>query len=123
MAMRRMTAYVAGLLLCGAAHSSSSPYVHDPVVIRQADTYYLFGTGQGIDVHSSKDLKSWRDEPHVFDRAPDWTFATVPGFQGHIWAPDISEHNGIAGKSRLRILEMGWDGAGWPALDPHAMEN
>jgi arabinan endo-1,5-alpha-L-arabinosidase len=95
MAMRRMTAYVAGLLLCGAAHSSSSPYVHDPVVIQQADTYYLFGTGQGIDVHSSKDLKSWRDEPHVFDRAPDWTFATVPGFQGHIWAPDISEHKGI----------------------------
>jgi arabinan endo-1,5-alpha-L-arabinosidase len=94
MAMRRMTAYVAGLLLCGVAYSSSSPFVHDPVVIRQGDTYYLFGTGQGIDVHSSKDLKTWRDEPRVFDRAPDWTFATVPGFQGHIWAPDISEHNG-----------------------------
>jgi arabinan endo-1,5-alpha-L-arabinosidase len=94
MAMRRMSAYVAGLLLCGAAHSSSSPYVHDPVLIQQAGTYYLFGTGQGIDVHSSKDLRTWRDEPRVFERAPDWTFATVPGFQGHIWAPDVSEHGG-----------------------------
>jgi arabinan endo-1,5-alpha-L-arabinosidase len=27
------------------------------------------------------------------------------------------------GKSRLKILEMRWDDAGWPVLDPHAMEN
>ena len=92
--MRRITCLVAGLLLCGAAHPASSPHVHDPVLIKQADTYYLFGTGQGIEVHSSKDLESWRDEPPVFAAAPDWTFTTVPGFRGHIWAPDISMHNG-----------------------------
>jgi arabinan endo-1,5-alpha-L-arabinosidase len=39
-------------------------------------------------------MKDWRQEPRVFERAPDWTFSTVPGFEGHIWAPDISEHNG-----------------------------
>jgi arabinan endo-1,5-alpha-L-arabinosidase len=68
--------------------------VHDPVMIKQGDTYYEFNTGQGIEVHSSKDLKTWKSEPPVFERAPEWTFTTVPGFKGHIWAPDISEHNG-----------------------------
>jgi arabinan endo-1,5-alpha-L-arabinosidase len=76
------------------AWSAGAPFVHDPTMIRQGDTYYLFGTGQGIEVHSSHDMKDWRQEPRVFERAPDWTFSTVPGFEGHIWAPDISEHNG-----------------------------
>jgi arabinan endo-1,5-alpha-L-arabinosidase len=68
--------------------------VHDPVIMRQGDTYYLFGTGAGIAVHSSKDLKTWQQEPPVFERAPEWTFTAVPGFKGRIWAPDISEHDG-----------------------------
>jgi arabinan endo-1,5-alpha-L-arabinosidase len=67
---------------------------HDPVMIQQGDRYYLFATGQGIAVHSSRDLKTWQEEPPVFARAPDWTFTTVPGFEGHIWAPDVSFHNG-----------------------------
>jgi arabinan endo-1,5-alpha-L-arabinosidase len=71
-----------------------SSTVHDPVMIRQGDTYYLFATGQGITVHSSKDMQTWKREPPVFERAPAWTFTTVPGFEGHIWAPDISEHDG-----------------------------
>jgi arabinan endo-1,5-alpha-L-arabinosidase len=91
---------VATLLVAGTAQPAAlpapttSPYVHDPVMIRQGDTYYLFGTGQGIDVHSSTDMKHWTQEPPAFARAPEWTFATVPGFAGHIWAPDVSEHNG-----------------------------
>jgi arabinan endo-1,5-alpha-L-arabinosidase len=84
------------LLVVGlvAAHAAEGIRVHDPVMIRQGDTYYLFGTGMGIAVHSSKDMKTWKQEPPVFERAPAWTFTTVPGFKGHIWAPDISEHGG-----------------------------
>ena len=94
MSTYRAMALVVSLLIGIAAQAATSPFVHDPTMIRQGDTYYLFGTGQGIEVHSSKDLKSWREEPRVFERAPEWTFTTVPGFEGHIWAPDISEHNG-----------------------------
>jgi arabinan endo-1,5-alpha-L-arabinosidase len=92
--MRR--AWVATLLLALAniAFSADSIRVHDPTMIRQGDTYYLFGTGRGISVQSSKDMKTWREEPPVFERAPEWTFTAVPGFKGHIWAPDISEHGG-----------------------------
>jgi arabinan endo-1,5-alpha-L-arabinosidase len=76
------------------ARAADDVRVHDPVMIRQGDTYYVFGTGPGIRVYSSHDMKDWREEPAVFERAPEWTFAAVPGFKGHIWAPDISEHGG-----------------------------
>ncbi|HBG58591.1 arabinan endo-1,5-alpha-L-arabinosidase [Proteiniphilum sp. UBA1028] len=68
--------------------------VHDPVMIRQDSTYYLFHTGRGIAVWSSTDMKSWKREKPVFADAPQWGVDAVPSFRGHIWAPDISYHNG-----------------------------
>ena len=68
--------------------------VHDPVMIKQGDTYYLFCTGRGVTVMSSKDLKEWKKESPVFSKAPEWAVEMVPGFRGHIWAPDIIFHQG-----------------------------
>lgn len=68
--------------------------VHDPVMIKQDGTYYLFATGRGITVWSSKDMVSWEREKPVFEQAPAWTSSVVPGFKNHIWAPDIARHNG-----------------------------
>lgn len=67
---------------------------HDPVMIQQGDTYYMFCTGFGITVYSSTDMKNWKRRNPVFVKAPEWAVAAVPGFKGHIWAPDISFHNG-----------------------------
>ena len=79
----------------GTVFSTAQTPVHDPVMIQQGDTYYLFCTGFGISVFSSKDLKSWKKEASVFSKAPQWAMEAVPGFKGHIWAPDISYHNGL----------------------------
>ncbi|MEO6230721.1 MAG: arabinan endo-1,5-alpha-L-arabinosidase [Ferruginibacter sp.] len=68
--------------------------VHDPVITRQDSTYYIFCTGQGITAYSSTDMKHWKREQPVFSQAPDWAVKTIPGFKGHVWAPDISFHNG-----------------------------
>lgn len=69
--------------------------VHDPVMIKQGDTYYLFSTGHGIAMWSSKDMKNWKKEKQVFPTAPEWAVKAVPGFKdNHIWAPDISYHDG-----------------------------
>ena len=68
--------------------------VHDPVMIRQNGTYYLFATGRGISVWSSKDMKGWKKEKSVFSSPPEWAVKAVPGFRGHIWAPDIAYYNG-----------------------------
>jgi arabinan endo-1,5-alpha-L-arabinosidase len=69
--------------------------VHDPVMIKQGATYYLFCTGFGISVWSSTDMKEWRKEKPVFEKAPEWAVNTIPGYRGHTWAPDISYHNGL----------------------------
>ncbi len=68
--------------------------VHDPAMIKQGSTYYIFSTGSGIAVFSSVDLKNWKKEKPVFDAPPKWAVEAVPGFKGHIWAPDISYHHG-----------------------------
>ncbi|MFD0999348.1 arabinan endo-1,5-alpha-L-arabinosidase [Ohtaekwangia kribbensis] len=69
--------------------------VHDPVLAKDGNTYYLFSTGMGISVFSSNDLQHWQKERPVFDSPPAWAVEAVPGFKGHIWAPDIAFHNGL----------------------------
>ncbi len=68
---------------------------HDPVMAREGDTYYLYYTGKGIRVRSSKDLVSWKEEAPVFAQTPGWVGEVIPKFDGHIWAPDIFHHNGL----------------------------
>lgn len=75
--------------------TTDSPFVHDPVMARQNDTYYLFATGEGITVMSSKDLKTWKFEKPVFPEAPRWATEAIKGYNGHTWAPDIIYHNGL----------------------------
>ncbi len=65
--------------------------VHDPVMIQEDSTYYLFCTGNGISVWSSKNLLEWTHMAPVFEEAPKWAINALPGFKGHIWAPDISK--------------------------------
>jgi arabinan endo-1,5-alpha-L-arabinosidase len=74
---------------------AQSIVVHDPVMIRHDSTFYLFCTGMGIDCWSSADMKTWKKEKPVFNKPPEWAVNSVPGFKGHIWAPDISFHNGL----------------------------
>jgi arabinan endo-1,5-alpha-L-arabinosidase len=91
-----MPAVVIVLLCCSmllrAQETGTS--VHDPVMIRQGDTYYLYCTGFGISAWSSRDMEHWERLQPVFREPPGWTKEEVPGFRGHIWAPDISFHSG-----------------------------
>jgi arabinan endo-1,5-alpha-L-arabinosidase len=78
-----------------AQQTEQNLIVHDPVMMQQGDTYYLFSTGHGISMWSSKDMKNWKKENPVFSAPPAWAVKAVPGFKNnHIWAPDISYHNG-----------------------------
>ena len=76
----------------GELHQNIS--VHDPVMARQGDTWYLFCTGRGIAMWSSQDLKTWKSEKPIFAAAPEWAVQAVPTFRNHIWAPDISYYKG-----------------------------
>lgn len=78
----------------GTIYTDGNLPVHDPVMIQEKGTYYLFCTGWGISVFSSKDLKTWKKEKPVFSTPPEWALKTINGYRGHTWAPDIQFHNG-----------------------------
>jgi len=82
------------LFVFSISFAQKRPITHDPVLAKQGDTYYLFCTGPGITSFTSKDLKTWTQVAPVFAKAPEWALTVAPGFNGHIWAPDISFHDG-----------------------------
>ncbi|MBQ0057813.1 MAG: family 43 glycosylhydrolase [Bacteroidales bacterium] len=72
------------------------PNAHDPVMARGEDgRYYCFMTGMDVGVISSADMHEWRMEKPALPSVPQWAKDTVPGYNGHTWAPDISYHNGF----------------------------
>jgi arabinan endo-1,5-alpha-L-arabinosidase len=75
--------------------------VHDPTIIRQGATYYIFGTNRFnqklLPIFCSHDLRAWKFCGNVFEDVPEWAKLEVPGARG-IWAPDVSR---VGGEYRL----------------------
>lgn len=70
--------------------------VHDPVMIKEGDTYYIFHTGKGVSIKTSKDRINWKGAGQVFadEKLPAWHKEDIPEQDGHLWAPDIHYRNG-----------------------------
>lgn len=92
--MKLLLNIILAVFLLNGISSAQSISVHDPVMAKQNDVYYLYCTGRGISVWSSTDMKNWNREKPVFPEAPKWAIEAVKGFRGHIWAPDISFYKG-----------------------------
>ena len=88
-----MAALLLGLVGCGTA-AAVQVEVHDPVMTREGDTWYVFSTGPGITYYSSGDLEHWKRVGRVFEHEPSWARRVAPGFNGHLWAPDIFQKDG-----------------------------
>jgi arabinan endo-1,5-alpha-L-arabinosidase len=105
--MRTVARHIVSLLVASAAMlAAAGPKllpldgdlaVHDPAIIKDADTYYVFCTGGGrggvIPIRTSKDLRHWDLAGYVFAKLPDWVKTEVPKANG-AWAPDISFYDG-----------------------------
>jgi arabinan endo-1,5-alpha-L-arabinosidase len=69
--------------------------VHDPVMIKEGDTYYIFSTGKGIPIKTSKDKVTWKNSGVVFNNPlPTWYKTDIPEQDGALWAPDIHYRDG-----------------------------
>lgn len=75
--------------------------MHDPSIMRQGNTYYLFSTdvlglppGNDLPIRCSVDKLHWTACGSVFPSIPSWIQAEVPGVTT-LWAPDISYFNGL----------------------------
>ncbi|MDH7598024.1 MAG: family 43 glycosylhydrolase [Sedimentisphaerales bacterium] len=105
-----VVAVMAGMALAqGPARQQEAPQmlelhgdlsVHDPVMIKHGQRYYLFCTGRNrrglgvIPIRCSDDMINWRSLGYVFDQLPDWARQEIPGNRGDAWAPDISFFSG-----------------------------
>ncbi len=70
--------------------------VHDPVMIKEGDTYYVFATGRGVSIKTSQDRIQWKNAGRVFDSTslPVWHKTDIPNQDGSLWAPDIHYRDG-----------------------------
>lgn len=69
--------------------------VRDPsTIVKRGDTYWIYGTGPGVQQFSSKDKIHWTKQGPVFASAPTWLASTVPGNNNESWAPDVHEFGG-----------------------------
>jgi arabinan endo-1,5-alpha-L-arabinosidase len=75
--------------------------VHDPSMIKQNGTYYVFSTGDesglnhgAIQIRSSADLVNWKLAGTVFTAIPEWIGKQLGKVPPNLWAPDISFFNG-----------------------------
>lgn len=74
-------------------------FTHDPSIIKEGDTWYLFATGAGpnhqgqLPIRCSKDLHTWKFCGTVFESIPQWIKEQSPQTRD-LWAPDISFFNG-----------------------------
>jgi arabinan endo-1,5-alpha-L-arabinosidase len=79
-----------------AVEGDVSP-IHDPAIIRQGATYYLFASNRFaeklVPMFCSPDRRHWKLCGNVFEDVPGWALQEVPGARG-IWAPDISYFRG-----------------------------
>jgi arabinan endo-1,5-alpha-L-arabinosidase len=71
---------------------------HDPSIIKEGSTWYVFSTGNGRDrggelpIRCSQDLVHWKHCGYVLPAIPDWIKKESPKTR-ELWAPDISYFN------------------------------
>ena len=81
------------------AVNGDTKFVHDPSLIKDGDTWYLFTTASGPEKHGqlpircSKDLHEWKLCGSVFEEIPNWIKKESPNTK-ELWAPDVSYFNG-----------------------------
>lgn len=70
---------------------------HDPSMIRVADgSYYLFSTGEGVQIRHSKDRVHWEGVVgEVLPGGAAWAGDIQPDGAKDLWAPDVSYHHGM----------------------------
>jgi arabinan endo-1,5-alpha-L-arabinosidase len=70
-------------------------WAHDPVIAKEGSSWYVFHTGNGIQIKTSEDGVNWKQAGQIFPSLPEWSKQYVPEKEEEsIWAPDIFFHDG-----------------------------
>lgn len=67
--------------------------VHDPTIVKQGKSFYVYWTGAGIPISQSEDLVHWKRLAPAFTENPEWARKRYPKNEG-VWGPDLSFFGG-----------------------------
>lgn len=68
---------------------------HDPAIAEEAGVWWVFHTGQGLQVKYSADEYTWTQTEPVFEEPLPWWRQYAPKMNyNDVWAPDIARFNG-----------------------------
>lgn len=90
----------ASLALAGTASAahwavSGPPGTHDPSIIKQGSTWWIFETGNGLPVKYSSNGLNWTQGVKMFASEKSWWRTYAPNMGSNdVWAPDIHYYNG-----------------------------
>lgn len=75
---------------------SGNVEAHDPTVIKEGNTWWMFYTGDYLKVKYSSDGKNWNQGIPIFNGRLSWWSNYVNRIDNvnEVWAPDIFYHNG-----------------------------
>lgn len=66
---------------------------HDPSIIKEGSTWWIFETGAGLPVKYSSNGTAWTQGVKLFASKPSWWSTYVPNQSGtDVWAPDIQRY-------------------------------
>jgi len=68
---------------------------HDPSIIKDGNTWYVFSTGAGLSIKSSTDGLVWKQQAPLFTQELSWWRTYAPQMGNlDVWAPDLQAFNG-----------------------------
>ena len=91
LAQTEQTAIGAKSVALLASDGETNVLTRDPSTIVERDgTYWVYGTGQGMQQFSSRDRVHWTKHQQVLKAAPDWVAKVAPkNTNNTVWAPDV----------------------------------
>lgn len=71
-------------------------WAHDSVIVKEGNRWYVFHTGNGVQIKTSEDGVNWKQAGQIFPSLPKWSKEYVPEKEeDSLWAPDIYFQNGV----------------------------
>lgn len=81
---------IAGSLSAGTWPITGAIGVHDPSIIKEGNTWWVFSTGTGLPIKFSGNGINWTQGTRLFPNALSWWKNYAPAMRTNdVWAPDI----------------------------------
>jgi arabinan endo-1,5-alpha-L-arabinosidase len=91
--IRKSAVFPVLIILC-YMNDISAIFTHDPVMVKEGSTYYIFYTGSLINKMTSSNMSSWTWKTSSTLPSTSWWTDSTSNSGSDLWAPDVSYRSG-----------------------------